>query len=360
MKKLFSILCLSLLSLCCEQGQACTGLKIIAKDGSLIHGRTLEFAVPLDLSMVVIPRNYYFAGKTTQGKGLEYQTKYATLGAIAFKDVSILDGINEAGLAVGTFYFPGFASYSDLTKENQAKALSAADFPNWILTQFASIEEVKQALSQVVIVPTPLEGWGNITPPFHYIVYDKTGKSLVIEPVDHQLKVYDNPLGVLTNSPSFDWHMTNLRNYINLKTVDAAPLTVGNLTFAALGKGSGMHGLPGDFTPPSRFVRAAIYGYTALQSENASEAVLQAFHLLNQFDIPLGVVRDDVKGEVEADYTLLTAVRDPAAKKMYFKSYQDQTIYSIDLNRFNPNAKEIKSLHMNGQQKYIDISNELK
>ena len=105
-----------------------------------------------------------------------------------------------------------------MTPDNQSKALSPADFPNWLLTQFGSVDEVRKAVESgaVVIAPTVLDGWGPVAPPFHYVVYDKTGASLVIEPVGGKLVVNDNPLGVLTNSPSFDWHMTNLRNYIAL------------------------------------------------------------------------------------------------------------------------------------------------
>jgi choloylglycine hydrolase len=358
MKNRYFFIWLVIFMMNCQLTQACTGIKLVAKDGALIHGRTLEFGIPLDLSLVAIPRGYSFVGQTTTGKGLAYQAKYATLGAMTFDDLSVLDGINEKGLAVGTFYFPGFAGYTELTAENQSKALSAADFPNWLITQFATIEEIKAAITQVVIVPTPLPSWQNSVPPFHYIVYDSSGKSLVIEPINGQLVLHDNPLGVLTNSPAFDWHMTNLRNYINLKAFNAAPLTINGLTFAPFGQGSGMHGLPGDFTPPSRFVRAAIYSYTAMQPANAQAAILQTFHILNQFDIPLGLVRNKQDNVVEADFTLFTVVRDPVAKKIYFKSYEDQSIYSVDLNHFDLNAKEIKKLKINKKQQYLDLSNE--
>ena len=124
------------------------------------------------------------------------------------------------------------------------------------MTQFATIGEVRSAIQngECVIAPTVLEGWGTEAPPFHYIVFDNTGASIVIEPIDGKLKVFDNRLGVLTNSPAFDWHITNLRNYIALNPRNVPPVEIDGMKLRSFGQGSGMLGLPGDFTPPSRFV----------------------------------------------------------------------------------------------------------
>jgi choloylglycine hydrolase len=335
-------------------------LKLIAKDDSVVHGRTLEFGVQVETSVVVVPRGYEFVGTTPQGPGLPYTAKYAAVGAIAYDNLAIMDGINEKGLAVGVFYFPGFAGYSKITEENQSKGLSPVEFSHWIVTQFATIEEVKSALSTVVIAPTVNKEWGDTPAPFHYIVYDNKGQSLVIEPINGKLKTYDNPLGVFTNSPTFNWHMTNLRNYINLTPVNAKPINLDGLTFAPFGQGSGMVGLPGDFTPPSRFVRAAIFSTTAIPSNTANEAVFQAFHILNQFDIPVGVAREKSNGVIHSDYTLVTSVKDPQALKYYFKTYGDQSIKVVDLKKFDLNAKSIKRISTVGKEKAIDISSNLK
>lgn len=340
--------------------EACTGIKLKTKDGSLVHGRTLEFGVKVDTSAVIIPRGYEFVGTTPNGAGLTYKAKYAVVGAIAYDDLAVLDGMNEKGLAAGTFYFPGFAEYSKSTSENQSKALSPIEFSNWILTQFATVEEVKAALSSVVIAPTIYKDWGNQTPPFHYIVYDKSGRSLVIEPLNGQLITYDNPLGVFTNSPKFDWHMTNLRNFINMTSINAKPITLDGVQLYPFSQGSGMVGIPGDFTSPSRFVRATIFSVTALPSDTANEAVLQAFHILNQFDIPVGTIREKVDGVIHSDYTMITCVRDPQSLKYYFKTYDDQSIKSVDLNKFDWNAKSVKKLSTAGKEQVIDISSNLK
>lgn len=349
-----------LLNFLCQLLLMCTGIKLVAKDGSVVHGRTLEFGIQIDTSIVVVPREYEFTGMTPQGPGLSYKAKYAAVGAIAYDNLAILDGINEKGLAVGVFYFPGFAGYSQIRSENQSRALSPIDFSNWILTQFGTIDEVKNALSTVVVVPTIYKEWGSQAPPFHYIVYDKSGESLVIEPIDGTLVTYNNPLGVFTNSPKFDWHMTNLRNYIHFSAENAPPIKIGGIELTPLGQGSGMVGLPGDFTPPSRFVRAAIFSTTAVASDNANEAVLQIFHILNQFDIPVGVVREQINGIIHCDYTLLTRVADPQSLMYYFKTYDNQSINVVNLSKFDFKAKDIKRASTVGSHDIIDISSRLK
>lgn len=359
MCKWFLILTAVLLSQFCLT-EGCTGIRLTAKDGQSVHGRTFEFGINVDTSIVVIPREYPFIATTPNGKGLEYKSKYASIGAMCYDNVAIMDGLNEKGLSVGSFYFPGYASYTPTTAQNQKNSLSPIDFPNWILTQFATLDEVKNNLSKVFIAPTVLEGWGKTPPPFHYVVYDKKGKSIVIEPINGSLVVRDNPLGVLTNSPSFDWHMTNLNNYLNLTTVNISPKTIEGVKFVPFGQGSGMVGLPGDFTPPSRFVRAAIFSIVAIPAATGDEAIFQAFHILNQFDIPVGIAREKEGGLTLSDYTLATVVHDPNNLKYYFRTYDDQTIKLVNLNDSDKVGKEVKKVNLAGRQPYIDITTELK
>jgi choloylglycine hydrolase len=180
---------------------ACTGIMLRNADGTIVHGRTVEFGIPLPLEMVVVPRGYDFVGLTPLGDGKKWTSKYAATGGIAFGNLAIMDGLNEKGLAVGAFYFPTMAEYTPTTAANQAKSMSPVDFPNWILTQFSSVDEVRQAVEsgEAVVAPTLLPGWPPQVQPFHWIVYDKSGKSLVIEPLKGKLVVADNPLGVFTN-----------------------------------------------------------------------------------------------------------------------------------------------------------------
>lgn len=342
-----------------ELSLACTGIQLKAKDGSFVNGRTDEFGLKMDLSSIFIPRNYTMKGTLPDGtQGLTYQSKYAATGAASFGDTNIIDGINEKGLVAAAFYFPGYAAYTAVDKTNGKKGLSPTEFTNWILTQFASVDEVKNNLKSVIITATEPKGWG-LVPPLHYIVYDKQGKSIVIEPIDGQLKVYDNSLGIITNSPTFDWHITNLRNYVNLSVFNVDSTKLGGITIDQFGQGSGLHGLPGDFSPPSRFIRAAIFAANAIPSDNASQAVMQLFHILNQFDIPIGSVRSEKKDGAN-ELTIATVVRDPQNLKFYYKTYDDQNIKVVDLKAFDFDSKTMLSMLITGQTVVENVSQKLK
>jgi choloylglycine hydrolase len=338
--------------------EACTGIRLKNADGTFVHGRTVEFGIPLEMDFAVVPRGYGFVGQTPLGNGKTWTSKYAALGVIVFGNLGIMDGINEKGLAIGAFYFPTEAKYTETTAENKSKSFSSIDFSNWVLTSFASVDEVRAAIEsgEAVVAPTLLPGWPPQVQPFHWIVYDKSGKALVIEPIGGKLVLSDNPLGVFTNSPTFDWHMTNLRNYIALNPRDVPPIKIDGTTFQSFGMGNGMLGLPGDFTPPSRFVRAAVFSSTALPATDTTAGIYKGFHILNNFDIPVGVARVKEDGKSAADQTLFTTMRDPQNLRMYYKTYEDQTIRMVDLNKFDLDAKEVKKLATDGEQTVIDMS----
>ncbi len=337
---------------------ACTGILLRNADGSTVHGRTVEFGIPLEMDVAVVPRGYAFVGQTPLGDGKKWASKYGAAGVIVFGNLGIMDGLNEKGLAIGAFYFPTEAEYTKTTAANQGQSMSAVDFSNWILTSFATVDEVRKAIEggEAVVAPTLLPGWPQQVQPFHWIVYDRSGKSLVIEPIGGKLVLSDNPLGVFTNSPTFDWHMTNLRNYIALNPLGVPPVKIDNTTFKSFGMGDGMLGLPGDFTPPSRFVRAAVFSSTATPAKDATAGIFSGFHVLNNFDIPVGAVREVEDGKTHADQTLFTAMRDPENLRFYYKTYDDQTVRMVDLNKFDLDAKDVKKLSTKGEQTVIDMS----
>lgn len=341
---------------------ACTGIMLRNMDGSFVHGRTLEFGARVDSGLVVVPRGYEFTGKTPSGAGMKYKSKNACLGTYTFTDLVINDGINEKGLSVGAFYFPTYAGYSEINDENRSKALSPMDFPNWILTQFDTVEQVREAIKggAAVIAPTLLDGWGPAPPPLHYIVYDRSGASLVIEPRDGKLKIFENPLGVFANSPDFQWHITNLRNYMSLSPENVPELDLLGLKLWQFGQGNGMTGLPGDFTPPSRFVRAAFFTAYAIPAPDPTLGIQQVFHILNNFDIPVGIAREKQGDVIFSDSTQATVARDPVNLLYYYRTFDDQTIRMADLKKFDPEAKVLKKLSTTGAQPVVDMSSEFK
>ena len=293
---------------------ACTGISLKAADGAAIRGRTLEFGFPMRSNVLVVPAGREMSGTLPDGgKGLSYTSRYAFVGANALDLPVILDGLNDQGLSVGLFYFPGYASYTPATLENAKHAIAPQEFGVWVLANFATVDEVKQGVKDIVVVPTPAPGLGSpagAVAGAHFFIQDRSGKSIVVEPVDGTLKVHDAPLGVMTNAPTYDWHMTNLNNYLSLTVKDIEPAKVGPVTLSAFGSGSGLHGLPGDFTPPSRFIRAAIYSQAAAPNATDGDAVLAAFHILNQFDIPKGSVQNSAMGKPVDEVTEWTSVAD--------------------------------------------------
>jgi choloylglycine hydrolase len=314
----------------------------------------MELGFPLSSNVIVIPAGTAMSGTLPDGKkGIAYTTRYAMAGANAVGQTVILDGLNDQGLSFGLFYFPGFAEYPDATADNAAHAMAPFEFGAWVLGNFATVDELKAGLQKAVVLNTPAPGFGSS--PSHYFVRDRSGKSIVIEPLGGTLKVFDAPLGVVTNAPAYDWHMTNLRNYLNLSVTGVPPLDIDGVKLSQLGQGAGMHGLPGDFTPPSRFVRAVAFTQSVLPSDTADGAVLSAFHILNQFDIPRGSVRDKTDGEIEL--TQWTTVSDTKNLRWYFKTYDDETIRVVDLKKAVDAAKgAIRTIKMESEQPIVDAS----
>lgn len=329
-----------------QSALACTSFLLRTADNGAVYGRTMEFAMPLKSSVIVVPRHYALSSTGPDGKpAMAWQGKYAAVGLNALGVTALIDGMNEKGLAGGILYFPGNAGYADPAKTDMAKSLAPWDFLTWALTNFATVDEVKAALADISII-TVVQAEMGIAPPVHYTLHDASGKSLVVEPVDGTLKVYDNPLGVMTNSPPFDWHLTNLRNYVKLSDHNAPPLVVAGQNFAPLGQGSGLLGIPGDPTPPSRFIRALGYTLSAERQPSGIESVRLAEHILNNFDIPKGWIRDQKSQDTSntpLEYTQWSTVADLSNKKFYVKTYEDQVLRGIDLMSFDLDAKMVTS-----------------
>jgi choloylglycine hydrolase len=343
---------------------ACTGISLMAQDGAAIRGRTLEFGFPMRSNVLVVPAGKELSGTLPDGsKGLVYTSRYAMVGANALGLPAFLDGINDQGLSVGLFYFPNYAKYTEVTPENAKHAIAPQEFGVWVLANFATVDEVKAGLKDIVVVPTPAPGLGSpqgVVAGAHFFIQDRSGKSIAVEPVDGTLKVYDAPLGVMTNAPTYDWHMSNLQNYVNLSVKDVEQIKLGPVTLPAFGAGAGLLGMPGDFTPPARFVRAVIYSQSAAPNATADDAVLSAFHILNQFDLPKGAVQNAAVGAAVDETTEWTSVADLKNLRWYYRTFGDQSIHMVDLKQAVDAAKgEVRIIKMEGTaQPIANVSTE--
>ncbi|MCG3865254.1 MULTISPECIES: choloylglycine hydrolase family protein [unclassified Photobacterium] len=300
----------------------CTGIILKSEDGVTIPARTMEFGFDILSNIAIVPAGTEIHSLSGDNKqtGLVYKAKYGFGGANALGRNIIVDGINEKGLYFGAFYFAGFAKYSELSPENQSQSVSSEELGNYILANFATVEDVKQGLQQISVVGTFIKEIQSFAP-LHYSVVDANGDAIVIEYSDNGLTIFDNEIGVMTNPPSFDWHLTHIRNYINLSPENMKPVTINGMTLSPISQGSGLMGLPGDYTSPSRFLRAAAFVNLSIPSRNAEEGVFHAFHILNAFDIPKGIVSEVSEHGIFHDYTVWTSVIDTKNKDYYFRTY---------------------------------------
>lgn len=311
-------------------GSACTGITLHSADGACILARTIEWGgSDLNSQYVVVPRGYVQQSYTPEGvNGMEFKAVYGYVGFAVEQKEFVAEGLNEAGLSAGLFYFPSYGKYSDYDTLSLDECIADLQLVPMILGSCKNIDEVIEKVRSVVVVAIDPRA-----STVHWRFADTSGRQVVLEIIDGQARFYENRLGVLTNSPSFEWQMTNLNNYVNLYAGGADAKEMGEVRLAPFGAGSGMLGLPGDVTPPSRFVRAAFYQATAPVPEQALGAVLQAFQILNNFDIPVGVEFKDRKvPSAIPSATQWTSVADLTNGIIYYRTMYNSAIRSIDLN----------------------------
>ncbi|WP_121065717.1 linear amide C-N hydrolase [Chachezhania antarctica] len=322
------------LAIATQSALACTGIILQTEDGATVFGRTMEFGYALDSELYAVPAGTKIEtlALNPDESGFGYTTKYGIVGLNGLKKPIIVDGMNTEGLHFGAFYFAGEAWFPAVTAETQDTALSAEEVGNWVLGNFATVAELREALPSVTLVGTPIEGIGDFAP-LHFSVVDATGASIVIEQTKSGLTVHDNTVNAITNNPTFDWHLTNLRAYIGLTEWNRGAVKVGEQTLEPYGQGTGFAGLPGDGSSPSRFVRAVAYANSAEPMKDTDEAIFRTFHILNNFDIPVGSVREKDNGKVEMEYSLWTTAADTKNVVFYYKTYEAQQVVKIDVKK---------------------------
>ncbi len=339
---------------------ACTGIQIRTTDGSIVYARTLEFADDIKSNILIVPAGTSFVGTAPGNKpGLHWTTRFPLVGMNAFGERVIVDGLNDHGLAVGLFYFPDYAQYQAVQPKDAQKTLAPWELGVFLLGTCANTQEAVVAAAGVRVADVVQKDMGFV-PPVHYILTDAGGDCKVLEYTNGELKVHDNPLGVMTNSPAFDWHMTNLSNYVNLRVSNVPVIDVRGVELKALGQGSGMLGLPGDFTPPSRFVRAVAFSRSALPVKTSRQGVLEAFHILNQFDIPRGAARGTEHGRPVADFTLWTSASDLGNGRYFYRTYENSRIRMVDLKAVNMKDRSVKTIAIAGDEDIEDVSGHAK
>lgn len=341
--------------------QACTSFIIKAQDNGYVYGRTLEFGMELNSLPIAIPRHFNYKGtgiNTLPGK--KWVTKYAAIGMNGINLPILVDGVNEKGMSGGMLYAPNTAQYQEVTSQNSHNSIASYEMLTYALTNFATVEEAKAGFQNILINKTghaPFKG----TVPVHMTLHDANGKSLVIEYNHGKLFTYDNPTGVMTNDPNFAYQLANIGLYANLSPKEASPLEINNTQFPPPSSGSGLHGIPGDFLSPSRFIRALFYSSSVPVTTDAESQVSTAFHILNNFDIPPGAIQLSAQNPYGGnsdgfEKTEWISVVDAKNLVYYVKTFENPTVQFLALKKLDLDAKEIKTFKFHAKEVRIDIT----
>ncbi|MEZ9702746.1 linear amide C-N hydrolase [Vibrio sp. 10N.261.46.E12] len=345
---------------------ACTSFVINSEDGAVVYGRTMEWgAFDVNSRLAISPRGHVYTGTAPDGKqALTYSNKYGFVAMDAVLQDLAVDGMNEKGLVVGALYHPGAAEFPEYNPLDANSTISTQALANYMLGQFATVEEVAEGLKDVTVIMQKEEKFGNSEIPIHWTVVDANNDRIVVEYLNGELTVFDNPIGVMTNSPSFDWHMNNLSNYLYLQQQERGSITLNGVDIKPTGGGTGLLGVPGDFTPPSRFVRAVAYTQIARDTKDGADAVNEAFRILDGFQLPVGASEG---GAISADYlkyaqaaTTWTTTADATNLKYYYHTQFDRQVRMIDLNKidFSNTGEGIQYLELDKTrtQSVVDVT----
>lgn len=342
---------------------ACTAVNIQAADGSTIAGRTMEWAYDnMEWTLLFYPQNTSYsitAPANTKLPPVKLVSKYAVLGiGSGLAEDAMLEGQNSVGLGISANFLPGFSKFQQVSKSDK-HYVSAIEFVRFVLSNYGSVAEAAAALPKYKVWLPNLSN----TPEqatLHFMITDKTGSAIVVEFVDGQMKIYDKNVGVMTNAPTYDWQLTNIRNYINLTneaTTQKQAITTGEITNVS--QGGGGLGLPGDYMSPSRFIKATFLKYYSDKPQNGQEAIGLTMHIIHTVDIPKGAVSSvGPDKKIYSDYTQWVAIKDLGNNVLYFTDYNHADSYvKYDLNKLVTQSKAFVIPISNLQYPNNDLTN---
>lgn len=318
----------------------CTAATYRTKDH--YFGRTLDYEVSYGEEVVVTPRNFPFHFRHMGG----LSSHYAIIGmaTVAGEYPLYYDATNEKGLSMAGLNFPGNADYKPLAegKDNVA----TFELIPWLLGQCATVEEAKAYLARMNLANTPFSPQFPVSP-LHWIIADRDC-AITVESVREGIRIYDNPVGILTNNPPFDYQMTNLTNFMSLSTEPPENHFSDQLDLTPYSRGMGMLGMPGDLSSASRFVRVAFTKLHSVSGTSESESISQFFHILGSVAQQRGCVH---MGEGKYEITIYTSCCNTDRGIYYYTTYENSQITGVDLHRENLDGQQLSRYPLiTGQQ----------
>lgn len=300
----------------------CTAIAFQSKD--FYFGRNLDLEYSYHEEITVTPRNYPFRFRKVD----DMSKHYALIGMAYIVDDYPLyyEATNEKGLSMAGLNFPGNADYKPYVegKDNVAPY----ELIPWILGSCATLKQAKEKLSGLNLVAISYSDELPLSP-LHWIISGREG-SVTVESVRDGLKVYDNPVGLLTNNPTFDYHMTNLANYMNLSAEAPVNRMTDKISLEPYSRGMGAMGLPGDLSSASRFVKAAFTKLNSVCGDSEEESVSQFFHLLGSVEQQRGCVH---MGDGKYEVTIYSSCCNADRGIYYYTTYHNRQISAVDMSR---------------------------
>ena len=324
----------------------CTSITL--KHGDSYYGRNLDLEYHFGERVVVTPRNYCFRFRKNDAV---YENHLAMIGmaTVAGDYPLYAEAANEKGVYVAGLYFPGNAVYSDEILPDKDNITPFELIP-WILSYSASLSDVKELLSRINIINVPFSDKMPLAG-LHWHMADKEA-SIVVECTKDGMKVYDDPVGVLTNNPPFDFHLQNIRQYMNLSPNQPQNTFAKDIELTTFGVGMGAIGLPGDNSPASRFVKAAFLKQNAVCAEGEEGSVSEFFHILDAVASVRGSV---ITAEGKDDITTYSSCINGDKGIYYYKTYDNSRVTAVDMHKEDLDSSELKQYELHTE---LDILHE--
>ncbi len=301
----------------------CTAISFQSKDH--YFGRTLDVECSYGEKILITPRKFPFNFRL--GKSVESHYAIIGIGVVADSYPLYFDATNEKGLSMAGLNFPETAKYEEPV-ENKHN-VGAFELIPWILSNCASVDEAKDLLQKTNIVAMDFNEEYRSTP-LHWMISDRD-YSITVECVDDGLKIYYNPVHVLTNNPEFPMQMFNLNNYMSLTREEPETRFAEGFDFYKYSRGMGALGMPGDLSSMSRFVRAAFTRLNSVCGETESESISQFFHILDTVSQTRGCVQVNESFEI----TAYSSCCNTDKGIYYYKTYENCQLSAVDLHREN-------------------------
>jgi len=312
----------------------CTAVAYKAHDH--YFGRNLDLECSYHETVTVTPRNYAFHFR----KMGSMESHFAMIGMAYVAEGYPLyyDATNEKGLSIAGLNFPDNADYKPYRdgKDN----VTPFELIPWILGQCATVAEAEALLGRINLLNENFSGALPLSP-LHWIISDSE-RSITLESVKEGIRIYENPVGVLTNNPTFDYHLFNLNNYMSLTNGEPESAFAGEsnpLKLKTYSRGMGAMGLPGDASSMSRFVRAAFVKMNSVSGESETESVSQFFHILRTVEMQRGCVQ---LGEGVYEITIYSSCCNTNRGIYYYCTYDNSQIYAVDMHKEDLQGSELK------------------